>query len=1252
MNAHVVDTNNADVHVAKTETHPACSQPLSSHDPPDCPPLPTICPSPHAPPPGAAPGRAPEISSPSSSSSSSSIPPSVRASGAQGMSKVGRAATKPPPPPPPPVSSQRPPVDGSSRAGAPTARGGGEGIVLAPQATKNPPVPRASLRPADGPTKAHTVTGKGAGSVATTSSRLSAVGNSAASSLSPAAMSPAAAAAVAVAATRRPAVVSSTGKPGAVRESPPPQTAGNLTGYRPAARGSGASPERSLSSAKGGAMAPLRSAPRGARPPTGQATKATRESAVASEATTATPASLVASSPASSTSSATPTSYSHEEAGRAGRGVPVSRDSSAPTSTAASAVAAVAGAASATDRRSKPTDVRRSIVGKGGPSAARDGVVAGPKRSAPREATPPGKARGMPSKAAVEETAGKKSQLVGGVRTNEMGSMRNDRAFSEEGSAWPMSTDGAGQSRIERALTPDQPASLPRRPVPAKSSNTPAVAGASATPSHQGGSGGARGKERRNVSRVEPPRAETIKPSHLSEAAASSMGNGGAAGKAGEGPAVAQRGPRARTVSPPPIGGSTLPGARSSGGNEGALRGADRTMPHPIGVQAMDVDVRVPLVEGPGSGGQVRDSASESSGAKGGVSAGGAARTGAATAPVESGRSEAGQRLPDERATAEGAFGAEVAVGDEASSDGKQLAGKHGMKNAGHIEGAGRGVARGAPGAAAGASAGRQGQPPAGLRGSMWFAGEAPTPAQSSSGQPSSKVPTMRETSPSDVSGSCDDDAAAAAASHSSGVEPVGALAPRAGPTDGLSIGEASSLERPGVAPAHAQTRELEAGVGVCSRLLPGEEAEIGAETGRSARLGANGDAVVSHTETATASAKPGAVRPDTLTSSSEQAVDGIQQRGRAEGGAGAREVGPAVTATSAPSFPPGSEALGSFSRMRGTAGLGRELSPGPHAALHSDDDTPASNSPTRGDAVQALAASLTKGRLGASSVPRTSDSMAGPSIGPFRPEPGVTGFGSSAPRAGVGGGSFGRGAVAATAGVVAPPPSSSPVGQISLAQQSQKAHDAIALRRREDELASRVAANFSFFSETGGVAEGGASATGAGRASETIPRGAESVREGPPSVPGQTWRPSAIISPGGGSGGGGVGGDGALGEREAVYKRGRQSPGVMSGGVVGAVGPNPLVSRPPALRPEVGVHRRVGSGFEVYPPAYGSPPSPAASASASGVAAAAAASAATPLPAVSFSRFRGGGYGSRFNTSHSVSARIRVGKTKAWRKG
>lgn len=1125
-------------------------------------------------------------------------------------------------------------------------------MVSAPQAPKNPPVPRALSRAADGPTKAHTATGKGAGSVATTSPRISAAASS----------SPAAAAAAAVAATRRPATVSSTGKPGAKGESTSPQPAGCLAAYRPAARGSGASPERSLSSVKGAAVAPLRSAPPGARPSTGQATKATREAAVASEVTSATPASLVASSPAAtavaskpgvvpSSSSATPTSYSHGEIGRAGRSVQVSRDSSAPTSTAASAVAAVAGAASASDGRSKPTDGRRSIAGKGGPSVALDGVVVGPKRLAPREATSTGKARGVPSKAAVEETAGQKSQSARGARTNETGSMRNDRAFSEEGSAWPMSTDGAGQSRIERALTPDQPACLPRRP-------------ASATSSHQGGSAGVKGKERRNVSRVEP-RAETMKPSHLSEAAASSMGNGGAAGKAGEGPAVAQHGPRARTVSPPPIGGSTLPGARSSGGN-GALRGVDRPMPHPIGVQAMDVDVevQVPPVEGSGSCGQVRDRASEGSGAKGRVSAGSAAPTRAATAPVESGRSEAGQRFPDERATSESAFGAEVTVGDKTSGR-EQLPGKHGMESAGHIEGTGQGVAHSAPGAIAGPSSGRQGQPPTGLRESMWFAEEVPPPAQSSSGKSSSKVPTRRATSPSDVSGSCDDDAAAAAATAASpslSVEPVGALAPRTGPTGRLSIREASSLERPGVAPAHAQSRELEAGAGDRSGLPSCEEAEVGAETGRGARLGANGGAVVLDTETVTASAKPGATRADTSTPSREQEVDGIQRRGRAEGAAAsdaAREMDPAVTATSALSFPPGSEALGSLSRARGTAGLDRELSPGQHAAPHSDDDTTASTSPATGDAAQSLAASLTKGRLGASSVPRTSDSIAGPSIGAFRPESGVTGFGSSAPRAGVGGSSVGRGTVAA-ATVVGAPPSSSPLGQISLAQQSQKAHDAIALRRREDELASRVAANFSFFSESGGVAEGGASPAGAGRASEAIPRGGESVREGPPSVPGHIWRPSAIISPGGGGGGGssrgggggGIGDDGVLGEEEAVYKRGRQSPDAINEGIVGAVGPNPLVSRPPALRPEVGVHRRVGSGFDAYPPAYGSPPSPAASASASGVAAgtaaaAGAASAATSLPAVSFSRFRGGGYGSRFNTSHSVSARIREDKRR-----
>ena len=157
-------------------------------------------------------------------------------------------------------------------------------------------------------------------------------------------------------------------------------------------------------------------------------------------------------------------------------------------------------------------------------------------------------------------------------------------------------------------------------------------------------------------------------------------------------------------------------------------------------------------------------------------------------------------------------------------------------------------------------------------------------------------------------------------------------------------------------------------------------------------------------------------------------------------------------------------------------------------------------------------------------------------------------------------------------------------------------------------------------------------------------------MREGHPSVPGQTWRPSAMISPGGGSGslsGGGVGGDVGGEEvpddREAVYKRGRQSPGVMSGGVVGAVGTNPLASRPPALRPEEGVHRRVGRGFASHPPTYGPPPSSAASTSgAAGAAAAGAdASAATSLPAVSFSRYRGGAYGSRFNTSHSVCAAL-----------
>lgn len=946
----------------------------------------------------------------------------------------------------------------------------------------------------------------------------------------------------------------------------------------------------------------------------------------------------------------------------------MSRGSSASASTSAGAVTAVTGAASATDGGSKPTDARRSIAGKEGPLAARDGVVVGPKRSAPREATTTGKARVVPSKTAVEGTAGKKSQLDGGAQTNELGSMRNDRASSEEGSAWPMSTDGAGQSRIERALIPDQPASLSRRPAAAKSSSTPTVAGASVTPSHKGGSGGAGGKEGRNVSRVEP-RAETIKPSHLSEAAASSMGNGGAARKAGEGPAVAQRGPRARTVSPPPIGGSTLPGVRSSGGSGGALRGVDRAMPRPIGVQAMDVDVdaRVPPVKGPGSGGQVRDRAGESSGAKGDASAGGAAPTGAASAPVEGGRSEAGQRFPVERATAKGASGTEDAVGDAASSGRKQLAGKQGM--AVHVGGAGQAVSRGAPGAAAGASAGRQGQPLAGLRGSTWFARDAPTPGQASSGQSSSKVQTMRATFPSEVSASYgDNDAAAAAAapaapaSPKSSVGPVGALAARADPTGGLSIGEMSSLERPGAAPAHAQSRELEAGVGVHSELSPGEEAEVGAETGLGSESGANGGAVVAHAEAATASATPGATRPDTTTPSSEQAVDGCQPRDRVEGGAegdAAREAGPAATATSASGFPPGSEALGSFPRGRGMEGLGQEFNPGPHAAPHDDDVAPMSNAPARGDAAQVLAASLTKGRLGASSVPRTSDSMAGPPVGAFRPESGVTGFGPSAPRVGVGGGSVGRGAVAPAAVAAPPPPSSSsPLGQISLAQQSQKAHDAIALRRREDELATRVAANFSFFSESGGVAEGGATAAGAmGRASEAGLRGTGNVREGPPSVPGQTWRPSAIISPGGssvgggsgrggGAGGIGVGGEGFLSEREAIYKRGRQSPGAMSGGVVGAVGPNPLASRPPALRPEMGVHRRVGSGFDAHPSAYGSPPpSPAASASgvAAAAAAAAAASAATSLPAVSLSRFRGGAYGSRLNASHLVSVTYAV---------
>ncbi|CAM9368774.1 unnamed protein product, partial [Laminaria digitata] len=122
--------------------------------------------------------------------------------------------------------------------------------------------------------------------------------------------------------------------------------------------------------------------------------------------------------------------------------------------------------------------------------------------------------------------------------------------------------------------------------------------------------------------------------------------------------------------------------------------------------------------------------------------------------------SKAGHRFPAERAAAEGASGAEVAVDDAASSVRKQHADKQGMGNAAHVERSEQAVSRAAPhGAAPGASAGRQGQPLTGLRGSMWFPREASSPTQSSSGQSSSKAVAMRATSPMEVSGSCDDDA-------------------------------------------------------------------------------------------------------------------------------------------------------------------------------------------------------------------------------------------------------------------------------------------------------------------------------------------------------------------------------------------------------------------------------------------------------------------------------------------------------------
>lgn len=747
------------------------------------------------------------------------------------------------------------------------------------------------------------------------------------------------------------------------------------------------------------------------------------------------------------------------------------------------------------------------------------------------------------------------------------------------------------------------------------------------------------------------------------------MGNGGAAGETGEGLTAAQREPRASTVSPPPIGGSAFSGSRSSGGSGDAHVGVDRAMPRPIGVQAMDVDgdVLVPPVGRPGSDDQVRDKFSQSSGATGSDSAEGAAAAGSATPPVESGRSKAGQRFPAERVATDGASGAEVnaedAVSSVPSSVRKQNAGQQGVDNSGHAEGAAGEQAAprdAADGVAPGAAVGRQRQPSADLRGSMWFAGEAATPAQSSSGQYSSKPASMRAISPLEVGGPFHDDATGAAAGVaaaadaspvSSGV-PVGASTGRVGSTGRLSVGQMSALERPGV-PAHAQSRGHADGSGAHSGLSPGEASD---ETGRGFESGANGGPVDAHLETAATSATLDAVRPNTTASSSDQTVERSQEMGRAAErtavGAAAHEGDSAVVASaSAPGLLHGSEALGGFPRPSVTV-LGRDYNPVPHAG-------PYANTSPRGDAAQRrnLDSSSTKGRLGTSSVSRTSDPM----VGAHRPEPGMTGFGSSAPRAGVGGVSVGRGAVAvatatlaAGAGVEtgATPSSSTSPGQISVAQQAQQAHEAIASRRREAELASRAAGNnFSFFSENGGVAEGGGSAAGmagaadsasAARASEGSPRGTGSLREGQPPALGQTWRSAAMMSPGGSGSGIGGGGDamGVADDRDATYKRGGQSPGAMGGGVAGVGGQSPLVSRSPAMRSEVGGHRRVGSGFSTHPPAYGSPPSSAASSS-TAAAAAAAASSATALPAVSFSRFRGGTYGSRFNASHSVSAAV-----------